>query len=53
MKDLFLSRSINTSSNTDTAFHDIETQREVTASMLLRLIQHTKVNIGKVNVLLV
>ena len=43
VKDLFLCRSTNIVGNTDTAFHDIETQREVTASMLLRLIQHTKV----------
>ncbi|KAF6030712.1 hypothetical protein EB796_010963 [Bugula neritina] len=43
VKDLFLCRSLNTSGNSDTVFHDIETQREVTASMLLRLIHHTKV----------
>ncbi|XP_067936803.1 huntingtin-like [Watersipora subatra] len=51
VKDLFLCRSTNTSGNADTAFHDIETQREVTASMLLRLVQHTQV-LGLLSVVL-
>lgn len=45
VKDLFLSRSLTTASTPDTAFHDIETQREVAASMLLKLISYQKVSL--------